>query len=131
MRKLSVITIVLVLMIGFAGVKKGLAQNGEVIGNLILPCGCPAYVVFIQDEEYQLIVPNHGERYKISATMIGQEFTITIEGGTSFQANPPYDEWTWIKPDGSEVILSQDSIGDQTAKIVYRHWEKTHPETVI
>lgn len=118
MRTLSVITIVLALMVGFAG----LAESQEVIGEIILSCGCTGYITYNQQNEYGLTIPNHGEKYKISVKETPGKFTIFFGQNSKFESIPPYEQWTWIESDGSAESLPKGSIGDQMCTIIYHHY---------
>jgi len=102
------------------------AAEPEIIGQIILPCGCPAFVLFSEPGEYGLVIPTHEEAYKFMVTQEDGKLTATIFDMDGLQLDvftsvPPYEKW-WRE--SMEDWLTEGMIGFIVLDTIRVHYQK-------
>lgn len=104
-----------------------MVAEAEVIGQVVLLCGCPAYILFIETGEYGLVIPTHNEAYKSTVTQEDGKLTVTMimVGGPFhevYTSVPPYEKW-WRESE--EDWLTEGMIGFMVLDIIRDHYQKS------
>lgn len=123
MKKIAVLVMVSLLCMSCAHVPKSEELDLKVncLARIGLPCKHRAFVLYTNVEGYILAVPKHGTKDLIDITILNGRVQISV-GKSLFESVPPHTEWILIKPSGSRVTLSINSVGYDICEAVFNHF---------